>query len=410
MSTSRPTGNGGTLPTCGVALVVIGSLAACEPYTYRGTPLITDSAGVTVVDHGAVVYEQLPQLSLATSPVVSIGVVDGPAEFQFDDVTDALRRRDGSILVVDRSRTLRAFDSTGAYLWSAGSDGDGPGEFRFPQRITEVAGDTIVVWDPVLGRLSLFVDPGRFVRAQTVDGLAGIARVLGASANNRFLVERRSIERAIIDAHSAIISSADILHMDMTGSTVSLGRESLGIQYQEVDEGGAYSPAIFGTPAVLAPALDGYWYGDATRYELKQVSARGELTTIVRWIGPDQSIRDADFEEVLEVWTGGPDADPDIRQFMREYGRSHPRAARFPSYEQLLADPSGELWVRDFVRDHDDDGRRRWLLFSPDGTEILGRLEHDARFRPLRTNAGWVLGVERDDLDVERVVLVEVSR
>lgn len=47
---------------------------------------------------------------------------------------------------------------------------------------------------------------------------------------------------------------------------------------------------------------------------------------------------------------------------------------------------------------------------QPDGTRIVNRLEHGANFRPLRVDRGWVLGVERGELDVERIVLRRVTQ
>jgi hypothetical protein len=76
----------------------------------------------------------------------------------------------------------------------------------------------------------------------------------------------------------------------------------------------------------------------------------------------------------------------------------------------LLTDDQGNLWVRDFVRDHEDDGTRRWIVFTPDGARVLGRFEHGKEFTPMRVSTESVLGVERDDLDIERVVLRRLVR
>ncbi len=95
---------------------------------------------------------------------------------------------------------------------------------------------------------------------------------------------------------------------------------------------------------------------------------------------------------------------------MAEYGRTHPRAEQFPAYDEIRTDALGQLWVRDFVREHMDRGFRRWTVFSPNGIEVLGRLSHPDTFRPIRIGADWILGVQRDDLDIERVVLRDIVR
>jgi hypothetical protein len=110
------------------------------------------------------------------------------------------------------------------------------------------------------------------------------------------------------------------------------------------------------------------------------------------------------------VWGAGPGAGPDLERFIREYGRTHPRADQFPAYEEILTDAVGRLWIRDFVREHTDDGLRHWTVFSPDGTQVLGRLTHSERFKPLDVGDDWILGVEADALDVERVLLHRIVR
>jgi hypothetical protein len=93
---------------------------------------------------------------------------------------------------------------------------------------------------------------------------------------------------------------------------------------------------------------------------------------------------------------------------MREYGASMPRLDRFPAYEALLTDAAGRVWVRDYVREYEDDGWRRWTVFSADGREVVSRVSHSSSFRPLEIAEGSVLGVQTDELGVERVVAREL--
>lgn len=112
---------------------------------------------------------------------------------------------------------------------------------------------------------------------------------------------------------------------------------------------------------------------------------------------------------VLEVWAGGPDGDPETRRFIEAYGRTHPRADRYAAYEELRVDDVGRLWLRDFVRDHEDDALRRWTVFSADGTEILGRLTHPEAVVQ-HIGADRVVVAATDELDVERVRIYRILR
>ncbi|HEX9659372.1 MAG TPA: hypothetical protein VGA18_03690, partial [Rhodothermales bacterium] len=102
---------------CGVVLALgfVGllSILACD----GGPPAIgvsvVDSLGVRIVEHGDIGFSGLPRWSLDPDPLVSIGVAEGEEAYQLFGVTDAHRRDDGTIAVLDRSRSLRLFDRLG---------------------------------------------------------------------------------------------------------------------------------------------------------------------------------------------------------------------------------------------------------------------------------------------------------
>ncbi|MCL4864355.1 MAG: 6-bladed beta-propeller [Gemmatimonadales bacterium] len=130
---------------------------ACDP-SRQDSPLDT-AAGV---------------FGLNPTPVVQIGVTDGPFELQFHKATSARRLADGRIVVADGdSKQLRWFDAEGRYLHHVGRKGEGPGEFRGVMHLIAWPGDTIAVLDPGLLRLSLFDLDGEFVRSQTETSIEG---------------------------------------------------------------------------------------------------------------------------------------------------------------------------------------------------------------------------------------------
>ncbi len=101
---------------------------------------------------------------LSGDPVLEIGAVEGEEPYQLHQVGGAVRLSDGRILVSNTgSRELRLSGGGGDFLESIGKDGEGPGEFRAPTRIRKLPGDTVMVWDQALQRVSIFDARGRFL-------------------------------------------------------------------------------------------------------------------------------------------------------------------------------------------------------------------------------------------------------
>ena len=69
-----------------------------------------------------------------------------------------------------------------------------------------------------------------------------------------------------------------------------------------------------------------------------------------------------------------------------------------PAYGRLLADTEGNLWVSAY----DDEGT--WTVFDAEG-RLLGTMEIEGDVRVVEIGGDYLLGVWRDDLDVERVFL-----
>jgi hypothetical protein len=388
-------------------LVISAVVSGCAGDAPANHTTVRDSAGITIVDHGSIDLDHVPQWSISESPLVTIGTVEGSPEYQFHRVQDAIILSNGGIAVIDNSRTLRRYDPEGRHLWTAGGDGDGPGQFRYPFMVREIPGDSLLVWDGASNRLNILAADGRFVRDATASDLQGPTLPRGMAGPRMILIESRRMERTTINGHAALRHPADYYLVNLDGEVVKeLGRKLFAINYQEVDEGGAFSPPIFAVSAVIAPSPDGLWYGTTEDFELSEVTDVDRTRRIVRWRGPDRTITDADVQAILAKWS--EEATPDVQRFLVEYGRTHPRAEEFPAYENLEVDQAGNLWVQDFVKVHADDGQRHWTIFSADGSHVVARLVHDASVQLHDFGTNLVLGVHRDDLDVETIVLHEI--
>jgi hypothetical protein len=105
--------------------------------------------------------------TVAPTPMVVIGSVDGAVNTQFDRVYGAVRLPEGAIVVGNSgSGELRAFDARGQVLWSAGRQGAGPGEFGSHSSVVpmHIKAGRIIAEDAESRRLNVFSSVGKFER------------------------------------------------------------------------------------------------------------------------------------------------------------------------------------------------------------------------------------------------------
>ena len=117
-----------------VSLIWIVTASACTSVAESSASVeFSDSAGVRIVHSRGPKWREGEAWSVSAEPRQSIGVVDGPVEYQFVELSSAARRSDGKVVVVDRgTRTVRLYDGEGSFLKTLGGPGSGPGEFQDP--------------------------------------------------------------------------------------------------------------------------------------------------------------------------------------------------------------------------------------------------------------------------------------
>jgi hypothetical protein len=91
--------------------------------------------------------------------------------------------------------------------------------------------------------------------------------------------------------------------------------------------------------------------------------------------------------------------DEQRREIRARFGKL-PVPATLPAFQNLEADPAGDLWARTYSAP--GPGERIWSVFGPDG-RWLGNVAFPDRFSPLEIGPDYVLGRWADPLDVEHV-------
>ncbi len=129
-----------------ISVLTAGTLIACS-----GTPPVKS-------------VRDIPPAEISSSAPVVLG---GPAGYEFVRVSTGLMTAGGVIIADAGAQSLVFFDSTGAFVRTAGRAGEGPGEFRALSGIWAHA-NTILAYDRDLRRLSRFTLSGEYISAEIV--------------------------------------------------------------------------------------------------------------------------------------------------------------------------------------------------------------------------------------------------
>ncbi|HEU0080140.1 MAG TPA: hypothetical protein VFQ76_21005, partial [Longimicrobiaceae bacterium] len=165
------------------------------------------------------------------------------------------------------------------------------------------------------------------------------------------------------------------------------------------------SQRAFGRDEQVAAVPDGFFYGSSDAYEIRRYDVAGKLLRIVRGPGGVRPVTPADIERYKEERRRNVDAS--FRQAQERSLAAMPFPETMPAHGDIQADRAGNLWVSDFQVTSDDAGR--WTVFDPEG-RMLGTVSTPARFRVFDIGSDYVLGVWRDDLDVEHVRVFSLDK
>lgn len=398
-------------PAGAVLLSGVACLSSCGDGGSHDAVVERDSAGVHIVESAAPAWDEGEEWRLSDEPVVAIGVMDGPEEYQLQRLVGAVRTRDRGIVIADGgANLLRAFASDGTLLWSSGRPGSGPGEFRRLDALFLYA-DTLYAYDLMQQRISVVDLSGLFLRSFDVAGATGYgyARTLGRLASGDWVLQRTVYPR---DEGASLTRASTIFSHLAEGAAVAdsfatlPGPEQIAMPVGPV---GAYiRRAPFARIASARVAGDEFVYGGSERFELAVYSAAGTLRTLIRRPIEPEPITPAD----LDLWEReveatrepySPTLPPMYHQPISSFDLPDTKAA----YGRVLVDRVGNYWVGDYALPGQQPGS--WSVFAPDG-RWLGKVATPGGFQPTDIGDDYVLGIFRDDFDVEYVRLYELVK
>lgn len=362
-----------------------------------------DSAGVTIVENPPL--EEAAAFAIVDpTPLLEIGALDGSAEYQLYIVRDAHRYRDGRLAVANGgSHEIRFYDADGRHLGSAGGEGEGPGEFRNVVSLWPRPGDSLWAFDSRNRSFTVLDPAGEFVRTHPLGVDASFRIPQGTFEDGTALVQTATVFTAGDERTGLQRVPVDVGIYRPDGSLVrSLGEWPGSEMFVSAEEGRmAVRGLVFGRELFAIAAGDRVLIGSSDAREFRLLRRGGETERIVRVAGPLDPVATGAFErhveEVLET-----SADDDFRRFWRNMFDAMPRHETYPAYSEIRADAAGRVWMADYRPPGEE--RRMWTVFGPDG-HMLGRVRTPDGLRVVEIGEDYVLGISRDELEVERVRL-----
>jgi len=389
------------------AFLLLPLLFACD----RDTPHV-GSGEPRVVANATPAWEDGRGWRLGPAPSVTIGESEGGAEYQLDHVTGALVVSDTLIVIGDRGAgQIRYFSRRGTHLRTVGRNGNGPGEFRSIGWIG-AHGDSVVVWDVFAARLTVLKPDGslaRAVRFAEPDGrLYLCAGILG---DGSLLLREPDEKPAPNGEHVDSITYVRVSTAD--GAVLGrLGPVLLGERFTASDGRNTLTGWVtFGKRGVVVAAPQGLLIGATAPFRLTLQGIDGKpVRSFGRPWRPQRSSKtewDAARGQEERTGTVPQFNNPRWAVLERDFYARLPHRDTLPAFTRALVDGAGNVWMEEFRIDPDAAGT--WSVFDHDG-RWLGQVQTPAGVTVMSISRDAVVGVTRDEMDVERVVVYPLLR
>jgi len=349
-------------------------------------------------------------LVLADEPLLRIGMLDGPVEYLFGNVSGAIRLEDGSVVVADeQSRHIRMFDAAGGDAWTSGREGEGPGEYRGLWLLRGCPGAAVTVYDWRIKRITELDSDGSVVDTRALRGADGPGPY-GAPAcspgGDLVLTDWPEAEDGLAVGEFRWEMSLSREREDAVATLRS------GIPGTELYHhgGGISGPVTWGKDMAFAVTATGVWYGSADDYLLEHVDWTGRVTRVARWNGPDLEVTREHLNRYLDSQMARFETAEERRTFETERwpGIRDDLPERFPAFAAKGLLPLSDGSVLVVPHSSRDLGAAEFHLLGPDGT-WLHRLTIPADRTLLDAGPGWVLLLEEGEFDEQSVAVYELE-
>ncbi|MEZ4415957.1 MAG: 6-bladed beta-propeller [Gemmatimonadota bacterium] len=358
---------------------------------------------------------------MSAVPVVRIGAVNGPTEYELSRVAYAARLSDGRIVVVDGgSSEVRWFSADGRFALRAGGAGEGPGELLWVTSGAVTPEDAVVLYDPQNQRLTWFGAEGSARRTLRMD-LVGAVSLAPMDGGRLVVAEERPVVNLGGLEYNLTRDSVAVLVVDTLRAAVDTvlyapGRDA--VTWVSYVEGRPTATRQFGLPfgsATLVGAVaDQVVMVEDGGLELVFLGLDGSRHRTVRRTdvmrGPLSLALKGEYEAgaaALAMARGVPER-------LARAGAAGllgvvPEERSTSPFDRMLTDAvARRVWVRDYRQEWEAEESQRWTVHDATG-RVLARITTPPGLEVMQVGPRHVVGVERDQVGVEYVVAYRVE-
>lgn len=347
-------------------------------------------------------------LGLSEVPVLVVGERPDDPDHEFFRVVTPFLLPDGGIGVpLSNEGAIRIFDGNGELVRTLGSSGQGPGEFM-GLMAAWARGDTIEALDGELNRVTRFV-PGESLETILLEGVAsaqsGVPGLDDGSWIRYGVKEAQRTGRDLVAVHRF---APDGSHVAELGELYGFRRHG--------HDGGSGPDPISPRPLVrtdgnrvymaetLTPRIDVFdlstGESSSLQWEPEHVLSHAEAVALAR-----EQVSDSGRRQMDEAWT--------LASFNALTG-----SEEVPVFWDFLVDGGEFVWVREYdprVHATNVGGLMTaglggsWSLFDLDGRYVTS-IAVPEDFEPLSIESDHLIGVRRDEFDVESVRIYQIER
>ncbi len=381
-----------------------------------GAAVTRDSAGIAIVENTGAAWASGQEWKVIDSVVVDIAG-------DLDSVAGPVRLRNGRLAIANAgTHEVRIYDSIGVQIHTSGRAGSGPGEYQNLAGIWLGPGDSILVSDFLVRRLTVLDPEGTFRRSFSLGGATGAM----VPTNGRFelaipqgwfadgsvagvtmsFVINQSREGSYRDSVSALRYGPDGMVRDTIGRfpgtemeqmTMTMGTQSFS----------APTPVPLGRQSVAVAHGDRFYLAQNNAWEIEVRRLDGKLIRLIRVATRPVPITPEDITAHRKAQLKQIESIPMMRNMpaaIKSQITARIEQAKYPAtlpfLSALLIDAEGNIWAHEV-----QPPRMESSIFAvvESSGRLLGRVTMPADFRAASIGADAVYGVWTDADDVQHV-------